>query len=105
MTIKNTNKKNVYIYFKPTLGANSAVQCISVDQEALLLTAAMGFQHIDRVDRVPGNTPGVHKLHGHGSVHHHVSKEVGITEGQRLRHKKVFVWEICQHHMQFSRAL
>lgn len=73
--------------YKPTLRANGAVECISVDQEALLLTAAVGFEHIDRVDGVSGHTPGVHKLHSHGSIHHHVSKKFGITEGQQLRQK------------------
>lgn len=79
----------VFFFFfkesKPTLWANSAVQRISIDQEALLLTAAMGFQHVDRVDGVSGHAPGVHELHSHGGVHHHVGKEVRITGGQRLR--------------------
>lgn len=73
---------------KLTLWANSAVQCISIDQEALFLTAAMGFQHVDRVDGVLGDTPAVHKLHSHGGIHHHVCKEVRITVGQQLRSMK-----------------
>ncbi len=51
----------------------------------------MGFQHIDRVDGVFGHPLAVHELHSQGSIHHHVSKEVSITEGSGLRQIRALV--------------
>lgn len=45
----------------------------------------MGFQHVDRVDGILGHPLAVYKLHGHGSIHDHVSKEVSITADGGLR--------------------
>lgn len=66
---------------KPTVWSNCAVQCIAINQEALFLAAAMGFQHIHRVDGIFGHPLAVHKLHSNDSINHHVSKEITITEG------------------------
>lgn len=49
----------------------------------------MGFQDIDRVDGVFGDSLAVYKLHSHGSIHHHVSKKVSITEQVELRSTKL----------------
>lgn len=77
-----------YSWNQRTLRANCTVKCISVNQEALLLTAAMGFQDVDRIDGVFGDSLAVYKLHSHGSIDHHVSKEVSITEKVELRSTK-----------------
>lgn len=49
----------------------------------------MGLQDIDRVDGVFGNPLAVYELHSHGSIHHHVSKEVSVTEEVELRSTKL----------------
>lgn len=71
-----------------TLWADCAVQRIPINQEALFLAAAMGFQHIHRVDGVFGHSPAVHKLHSNGGIHHHVGEEFWITKGSGLRQIK-----------------
>ncbi len=74
-----------------TLWANGAVQCISIDQETFFLATSVGFQHIDGVDGVFGHPLTVHKLHSHGSIHHHVGEEVCITDGSGLRQIKALL--------------
>lgn len=76
---------------KLTLWPNSAVHCVSINQETLLLAAAVSFQHIHRVDGIFGHPLDVHKLHSKSSIHHHVSKEICITEGSRLRQIRGFI--------------
>lgn len=49
----------------------------------------MGFQDIDGVDGVFRDPLAVYKLYSHGSIHHHVSKEVSITEDAELRSTKL----------------
>lgn len=83
-----------------TLWAHRAVQSISINQEALLLTTAVGFQDIDRVDGVSGCPLAVHKLYSHGSIHHHVSKEFCITGGSRLRLTSPYGYIKCVHCLQ-----
>lgn len=84
---------------KLTLRADRTVQSISVHQEALLLAAAMSFQHVDRVDGIFGHTFAVHKLHSNGSVNHHVSEEVCVTEGPEVKVDKA-AEEISFNHVQ-----
>lgn len=45
----------------------------------------MSFQHVDRVDGIFAHTFAVHKLHCQGSINHHVSKEVCVTEGPGVK--------------------
>lgn len=97
LTYKNLRCRNSRFRNQNTLWANCAVQCISIDQEALFLAAAMCFQHIDRVDGILGHTLAVHKLHSQGSIHHHVRKEICITEGSGSRQIKAE--DKCSIHM------
>lgn len=78
------------MFYTCTLRPYSAIECVSIDQIALLLAASVGFEHINRVDGVPRHTLLIHKLHCQSSVHHHVGKEVCITEGVTGQGFKLF---------------
>lgn len=62
-----------------TLRSDGAVKSVSVDEETLFLAAPVSLQHIDGVDGIASHTFTINKLHSKGSVHHHISKKISIT--------------------------
>lgn len=77
-------------FYTCTLRPYSAIECVSIDKIALLLAASVGFEHVNGVDGVPRHTLLIHKLHCQSSVHHHVGKEVCITEAVTGQGFKLF---------------